>query len=268
MALELIEICGEDITKIESVPGCEMSIFESAFLLKLLDQAKPLKILEIGLAAGGTSVMLLQNTAANQEIYGIDIAESYYRNPAEKAGYLIGRHCSKEQIERYHIYLGMDPLYRMQEFGPDMKFDFVILDTSHVLPGELLTFFVIYKYLHTGCIVVLHDLLLNFAKFDQKSLWYRRHAYATNVLFTAIGSRRKLLPAYDKANIGAFIVDEQTEDNLEASFMALSQTWATTPEPEVLEDYFKYFKSAYSPHCANYFHNCMLAQPKLVSGVY
>lgn len=265
MNIEFISINDEDTSSIESYPETEMSLHEQAFLLKLLKKSHPNNILEIGLAAGGTSVSLLKNTDSSQHIYGIDISETYYRNTNYEAAYLIEKLCSHEEMARYKKFLGKDVIYRLPEIE-NIKFDFVILDTSHILPGELLSFFAIYKYLSPGCIVILHDLLLNFARFDAKSLWYRRHSYATNVLFTCIGSNRKYLPNYGHPNIGAFTIDNETEEYLESSFMALSQTWATLPTQEVLNAYYEFFLKNFSPFCSNYFAYCVKSQTKLVAG--
>lgn len=265
MPIEFIQISNDDISTLKVHPETEMSIQEQAFLIKLLKKSHPNNILEIGLAAGGTSVSLLKNTDSSQHIYGIDISETYYRNTNEEAGYLIEKLCTTEQIARYKKFLGKDTIYRVSEIA-NIKFDFVVLDTSHILPGELLSFFAIYRLLSPGCIVVLHDLLLNFSKFNAKTLWYRRHSYATNVLFSSIGSHHKYLPAYERPNIGAFTIDDQTEENFESSFMALSQTWATFPSTEILNDYYKFIKNNYSIFCSNYFKICIKAQEKLIGG--
>lgn len=243
----------------------EMTSAEQEFILILLERYKPKKIVEIGCAAGGTSALLLKNTGQDQIVYGIDISSKYYRDTSKDTSYLVKSYCSLEEQCRYKLYLGKDPIYQMDNIGSGI--DFIILDTMHSLPGELLTFFAVYKYLAPGAVLILHDLTLNFERFDKTTLKARRLSFCTNVVFTNIGSRMKFLPDTAMPNIGAVIIDDFTEDNIESMFMALSYTWAYFPI-DIIYQYKQYIDKNYSEFCQKYFANCIVGQAKLAKGVF
>lgn len=71
------------IPKINAPAGePEMSEFESAFLAGLIKKFRPRKILEIGIAAGGTSSIILQcmdMLGCDYELYSVDFSKYFYR---------------------------------------------------------------------------------------------------------------------------------------------------------------------------------------------
>ena len=63
----------------------EMTHFESGFLCGLLKRERPKKILEVGVAAGGTSAVLLKSISMlnlNAKLYSVDLCHKYYANPS------------------------------------------------------------------------------------------------------------------------------------------------------------------------------------------
>ena len=84
---------------LEKYPGePEMSKFESGFLCGLLKRRKPKKILEVGVAAGGTTAIILQclkDMNIDTEMYSVDISKDFYIDPTKETGFL-----AKEAIER------------------------------------------------------------------------------------------------------------------------------------------------------------------------
>ncbi|MBR3624598.1 MAG: hypothetical protein IKN43_14765, partial [Selenomonadaceae bacterium] len=69
----------------------EMYIHDSAFLCGLLRKYKPRKILEIGVAGGGTTSIILQcmeEIGNPYKMYSVDILNKYYRKPEKDCGYL------------------------------------------------------------------------------------------------------------------------------------------------------------------------------------
>jgi predicted O-methyltransferase YrrM len=70
------------ITKVNGEP--EMSKFESAFVCGLIKENRPRKILEVGVAAGGTTSIILQciedlGMSKECEFFSVDLNEMYYR---------------------------------------------------------------------------------------------------------------------------------------------------------------------------------------------
>lgn len=235
----------------------EMNQDDHNFLACLLAMKQPTKILEVGVALGGTSVFMLRNTGADQRFYGIDIRYNWWNDKTKETGSQISELCTPEEQSRYRLLLGRDPVERMEEVGDGI--DFCILDTAHRLPGELLQFIAVYPYLKKDAIIVMHDISLNFhPKFDSKQ-W--RRSYSTKVLFIAAGSRQKMLPDVPWPNIGAFVVDDETRRNMNSTFFALSLTWEYYDEP-LLEKYMIFIREHYNKFCQNIFEQCMINQKR------
>ena len=75
--------------------GAEMSERQSGFLCGLIKEFKPKRILEIGVAAGGTTAIMLNCISMlglETSIVSIDVSVDYYRDTNKKTGYLAFRH--------------------------------------------------------------------------------------------------------------------------------------------------------------------------------
>lgn len=69
----------------------EMSEFESAFLCGMLKTCRPKKILEVGVAGGGTTAIILQaleDIGEPYEMHSIDAAATFYRDKTKPSGFL------------------------------------------------------------------------------------------------------------------------------------------------------------------------------------
>ena len=69
----------------------EMSESESAFLCGLLKQSRPKKILEVGVAKGGTTSIILQtleDLGESYEMHSVDLNEQCYSFKAKRTGYM------------------------------------------------------------------------------------------------------------------------------------------------------------------------------------
>ena len=228
----------------------EMSEPESAFLCGLLRQHHPKKIMEVGLAAGGTSAIILQCLQMMNQSYemvSVDLSERFYKDSAYESGYL------GEEAKKYisgtnqKRLLGKLALERIPDFGPGV--DFLILDTTHVLPGEMLDFLSLLPYLKNGCVVVLHDVGLNF--FRKARSQYSDYAYGNKVIFNTVRAETKYLPLLNGhyGNIAAFEVDASTWKHVADCFNSLTMTWLSVPPAEQLDMYRAWYELHYDSEC-------------------
>lgn len=77
------------IRKRLSEDGAEMTKEQLSVLCGLIKEYQPSKIVEIGVAAGGTTAVILNCISLlglNPEIYSIDISEQFYRDKNKKQG--------------------------------------------------------------------------------------------------------------------------------------------------------------------------------------
>ena len=136
-----------------------MSEFESAFLCGLLKKFKPKKILEVGVAAGGTTAIILNALEKNAQPYvmkSIDISRTVWNDSSKPVGYLATSMKKILQVGTHDFYIETTLPFVLDEIGGDI--DFVILDTAHVLPGENLDFLVALPYLKENAVICMHDV--------------------------------------------------------------------------------------------------------------
>lgn len=218
--------------------GAEMSEWQSAFVCGLIKEFKPKKILEVGVAAGGTTAIILNCISIlglDAEVYSVDTSAYYYRDKSKKTGYL-AQECKQylNNTVKHKMYTGgVLPEY-IDEIGSDI--DLLILDTVHKLPGEILDFLVCFPYLKNGSIVVLHDIILN-----QLGRSACIDSYATKVLLTSVTGEMIMCKGDDtpwiSPGIGAFLITDDTRKYIASVFSALTITWNYIPESKHVELY-------------------------------
>lgn len=225
----------------------EMTSFESAFLCGLIKSKKPHKIVEIGVAGGGTTFIVLKclellGLEGSCQVYSMDLSELFYRGNGEQSGYLANEQLTRKDISFNHQFvLGKYLPEVLDEIGPDI--DFVILDTEHSLPGELLDFLAIYPYLASNACVVVHDIILN-------HIGKNHEAFATQLLLSAVVADKYLAPdterMYGYPNIAAFEINEQTRSNIQNVFLSLLITWKKGKTDYIFELYKNHYKRFYN----------------------
>lgn len=221
----------------------EMSKGQLAFLCGLIKAYRPQKIVEIGVAAGGTTAVVLNCLSMinlDAQMISIDLSSEYYRDKSKKTGYLIDAYKNRANTEVKHtLYTGKVAVERLEEIGKDI--DFLILDTVHSLPGELLDFLACYPLLKKGSIVVLHDIALNhYGSSIQR--------FATKLLFDTIAADKYLEIPDDNVfpNIGAFMINDDTDKYIGNIFSALTITWNYMPSEQELFLYRNFYEKYYT----------------------
>lgn len=229
--------------------GAEMTDWELGFLCGLIKKFRPHKILEIGVAAGGTTAVIancLRTLNLDTEVHSIDYNEVYYRNPKLKTGYLAEKIIQETRLN-HHFHLGGYSVEFMKEIGA--RIDFLILDTVHSMPGEFLDFLAWLPYLNEGAIVVLHDVGLN--QINSKA----RDSVATKILFDSVYADKfyQINPEYNIITIGAFLISKKTVKEIYNVFSALFMNWKYIPTQTELNLYETCYEKHYDSVCMNLF---------------
>lgn len=216
----------------------EMSEEQSAFLCGLLKKYRPNKIVEIGVAAGGTTAVMLNCIdllGLETELFSIDLYENFYRDSSKRTGYLAEECKTILQGKFEHaLYTGRYAVEYIDDIGEDI--DFLVLDTVHSMPGEILDFLAYCSHLKAGCVVVMHDISLN--HFSDNT-----DGFATRILFNSVTAVKMVC---SDINIGAFIVADDTNQNIDNVFSALMITWKYFPRSEELSLYRDCYKKYYT----------------------
>ena len=233
----------------------EMSVFDSAFLCGLIKEKRPHKIVEVGISAGATTAIILkciQLLALEDEceVFSVDISKPYYKNNGKRSGYLADELLNEEGGHFKHTFLlGKRLPEVIDRIGSDV--DFVILDTVHTMPGEILDFLTIFPYLKLGATVVLHDIALN--HYNQPTLY----AYCNQVLLRSVVADKYFM--YDEStslkypNIGAFDINENTAQSISDVFHSMTINWAHRLDPKDFKLYCKHFERHYGKDTATLF---------------
>lgn len=243
---------------------CEMSEFEQSFLCGMIKNAHPKKVVEIGIAAGGTTAVILNCLAmlgGDVQMYSCDLNNTYYRDASKPVGFVA------EELKP-HIFSGKETEGKVShtvlsggyapEFLPEIgsDIDFLILDTAHSLPGELLDFIACLPYLKKGATVVLHDISMN--------VMITEYSYATKVLFDTVVADKYLMPAQDRPcaypNIGAFKITGDTYKYINDCFSALTITWHYMPQAAELKIYHDFYSAEYETELVELYDKSVLLQ--------
>ncbi len=227
---------------------CEMKANEHAFLCGLMQEKKPEKVLEVGVAGGGTTAVImkcLEYVNPDAKMYSVDINKECYRRKGKQTGYQLEE--VKEYLANYanHKFLlgGVLPKF-IEDIG--VGIDFCVLDTTHKIPGELLDFLCVFPYLSDGAVIVLHDVAHNL-------LGNSIITYATKILLDSVTATKYYEFRNEISNIGAFAINRETKENIANVFSSLSITWAYEPRLVEMLAYRDCYKKFYDEECMELF---------------
>ena len=221
----------------------EMTKRDLSFLCGMLRDKMPKKVVEIGVAAGFTTNVIqacLDELECDCEMYSVDYSKKYYRNNSRETGFLTTD--VPERIKYQRCYGGVVSEYIEDICSDGTKIDFLIIDTVHSVPGEIIDFIVCLPYLTENCIVVLHDVGLNHL------LIGLTFEYATKLLFDVVRGKKffENNNTDEIDNIAAIMVTQDTYDNIVDVFSCLSITWQYHPGENELTSYKKIIKKEYN----------------------
>lgn len=221
-----------------------MSECDTAFLCGALKKFRPKKILEVGVASGATTAIILQtleDIGAPYEMHSVDLSPNFLMEGLSDNPCGFMATFAKEKI--FGELRGTHTLH-LEKYLPQVidgiggDIDFVILDTVHKFPGEGLDFLAVLPYLTDNAIVVLHDVSL--CQTDDQT------NNATTALFSAVTAEKFLNFQPDSElfrypNIAAFKVNEQTRDNIENVFLTMILRWSYLPSEAELVLYREHY---------------------------
>lgn len=248
--VELFYEPGQILRSLPSGDKSEMSGRQLAFLCGLIKQERPRKILEIGVSSGATTAVLLNCISMlnlKTEIFSLDLAEDYTYDKSKKVGYVIDEYKALSRDEQpYMLFTGAYAVEHLEEIGDHI--DFLILDTVHKLPGEILDFLACYPYLERNAVVVLHDIILNHFGSNDRALVNNANDYATKILFDVAAADKFIDIDKNNAlsNIGAFKINDDTSKYIENLFSVMSITWTYRVSDEEMHLYRNFYSRYYS----------------------
>jgi len=211
----------------------EITYDEQKFLNGIIRKIKPKKIIEIGVAYGGTAVIILNaiKDIEDAKLYSIDINKNCYRLPSKQTGFIV-----KEKFphlaNKWRLYTGGFTSEFIEKIGNNI--DLVYIDTVHVVPGEMLNWLEILPFLKEESFVILHD---TFLMYIYDSVVKNIINYSNNQILCYIRGEL-ILPSYKKnmfsMNIGAIKLSKKQENYYLQYFLALGAQWQYLPSEREL----------------------------------
>lgn len=214
-----------------------MGMDERYFLNGLLAYYEPRNVLELGVNFGEGSAEILHSirSTPGAKLTSIDIAENAIftkiinQETGEKQEFIstepIGNFALTHPdlpLDCWNLITGKDPSEVIADLDASQEgYDFMVLDTAHYHPIELLNFICALPFLKDGAIVVLHDINLF-------QLFFPPKAFACRNLFQSVcADRIKINRKFP--NIGAFLIREDTRNYISNVFEALFYPWEIDP---------------------------------------
>ena len=227
------------------VPVSEMNITGRRLLNGAIRQLKPKKILEIGVAAGGSSAIILNaiKDINDAKLYSIDYNEFYYRDNSRKTGFLI-KEKFNDISDKWKLYTGGIAAKFIDDIGDGI--DFCLLDAAHINPGEILDFITIIPYLKKNAVVFIDDIILHYE---------HPQCITCGVLFSSLKGIKITPPM---SNDGLVILDDDIEERIYDFFHLLTLPWLYLPSNEDILIMEKFIRKHYGENYAQMFLNIAL----------
>jgi predicted O-methyltransferase YrrM len=208
----------------------EMSPDESSFLNAMILRNNPHKLLEIGVSAGGSSVIMLNAIKQfnKAKLFSIDLYEQWYRNSGLKTGYVVDNY--PQLKTQWELFTGGLSLNFMDKIGDGI--DFCLIDTVHTNPGEILDVLMVLPYLKEDAIIIFHDTALHTSYYLEKKYELGKKAITNNLLMSAIIGRKYLQGNFVKGgkklfpNIAGIRINKDTKEDVFALFNLLMIKWS------------------------------------------
>ena len=190
---------------------------QGEFLNGLIRKYRPKKILEIGIAKGGSSIIILNaiKDIENSHLYSVDLISS------EEIGSCV-KNIFPNLLDKWTLYKGNITVKFIEEIGEEI--DMVFIDSAHLEPGEILDFLIILPFLKENAIVAFHDIANQMRFWGNKNT---RREYAPYITFNIIRGG-KLFPSGDKIlthDIGAIELEKKQYKYANDYFRALGGQW-------------------------------------------
>lgn len=237
-----------NITELQTRLGrnSEMAPHEQQFLYALVQHFKPQKAVEIGVSKGGSSAIILSalQNCKHSRLYSIDRSIHVYSRPDKLVGFLINE-TFPELLPHWSLFTGVITAEVIRSIGPGI--DFVLLDTVHVTPGEMLDFLQVLPFLAEKAVIVFHDISLQFEKWGwtlETGQRRQRLFFSNNLLYYYLRGKKVLPQTKVFPNIGAVVLDPKQRRYYLDYFFPLGIQWEYIPPDDDIGN-FRTFVNTY-----------------------
>lgn len=237
---------------------CEMSIDQLACICNVIKINRPRKIVEVGVAAGGTTTVIYECARMLDlkcEIYSVDIAENHYTDKNKRCGYVAEDYIHNNYSDQitHQFLLGKYFPEQIDKIGNNI--DMLILDSVHALPGEVLDYLVARPFLSSRAVVILHDI----------TLWnstYAPFSMPTNLLLNIERGIKTVNWKKNVPDIGIIAVDSANYSSDEDLFWLLMAEWQHKLSKYEVKTYRDFYERSYGSGLVEIFDKSFLLNRK------
>jgi len=239
----------------------EMTEEERQFLNSLLRRNKPKKLLEIGIASGSSSVIML-NAIKDIEgamLYSIDRSVELYHDKQKATGYIVDNY--PELKTKWKLYVGGLSFEFIEDIGGEI--DFALIDTVHFNPGEILDFLMILPFLSEAALVVFHDTNLHTIRYPYfpqenplsgRSIDLSSYCITNNLLISSIHGEKIIVNDFIKndngkiffGNIAGIRTSNETKNHVFEIMNLLTLKWKSNIPLEKRKSLMAFLKKYYN----------------------
>lgn len=230
--------------KIIEKSGWLLTLNDAYFINGLIRKFRPKRVLEVGVARGGSSIIILNaiKDIKDSKLISLDLNTKLFIDNSKNTGYAV-KEFFPELTINWELYTGDQPHKFLEKLN--MKFDFLFLDTAHYTPGEIINLIEILPFLKEGAIVVLHDIIWhldgteNFkeVKFTPTQIYLMSCLYGQKIYIT--NSQKGF------ENIGAVKLYPNQEEHYKDYFLLLMSFWEEMPTDSQIQDLRDFIKKYY-----------------------
>jgi predicted O-methyltransferase YrrM len=164
---ETARIVATTVTPLTRAATGNISTGDACFLLSLLEKVSPTHVLELGVASGTSTLMMLKMMDAIQSratLDSVDLATAYYDDPSKPVGYLVAEnYAALPGRWRLATGVGASSFSTHAEFaGTSMAghYDLVFIDAHHGHPWPTLDALCLLPFVVPGSWLAFHDINL------------------------------------------------------------------------------------------------------------
>ncbi len=237
------------------VAESQMTAHEREYINALVLRNKPKKLLEIGVSAGSSSIVILNAIKSydNAMLHSVDYKENWYKSPDKKTGYLIDNYTSLKN--KWKLYTGGLSINFLESIGAGI--DFCLIDTVHTNPGAILDYLMILPYLTDDAIVLVHDIGWYTYDYPENVLHI-----ANSILLSTIKGIKLIQGNYDKedenrgrrtyiSNIGGVKLSSESKNSIYDIINLLTIKWETILTEKEEQEIIEVFKKHYNEYYVN-----------------
>ena len=229
---------------------------EPYFINGIIRKFKPKKCLEIGVARGGSSIIILNalKDISDSFLVSLDLNNKH-------PGYYVGENAKKyfpelTRNKKWQLYTGEQPHKFLDKLN--LKFDFLFLDTVHFTPGELINIIEVMPFLEENAIIILHDTMIHLSTINTYYSPREVKFHPSQIfLMTSLPGYKVILEDEEKGteNIGAVFLNSNNEKDYLNYFLLLLSPWEYMPSNTHIEELrafiSKYYKKKIFLHLFN-----------------